>query len=189
MFDYISGKIAAVTDNRVVVDCGGVGFSIFASSFACEKFSKAAEAKIPVYLAVREDAIELYGFYDESERRLFTQLITVSGVGAKLALSVLGGLPANILLSAIAMGDTTALSSIKGVGKKTAERIVLELKGKVEPVGAAVEFSETPAVDGGAVNALIGLGYDRKEAETAVKRYAKPNMSTEDIIRAVLQGL
>lgn len=190
MFDYISGKVTAVSENRVVVDCGGVGFSICASSYACEKFSRQTEAKILTYLAVREDALELYGFCDESERRLFLLLISVSGVGAKLAIAVLSGLPASTLLSAIAGGDTAALSSIKGVGKKTAERIVLELKAKVEAMGVVGAAVDTPsAVDGNAVNALIGLGYDRKEAESAVKKCAKPNMTTEEIIRTVLQGL
>lgn len=189
MFDYVSGKIAAVGENRVVIDCGGVGFSLCASSAACEKFSRQTEAKVLTYLAVREDALELYGFTDENERKLFIQLISVSGVGAKLAIAVLSGLNSDRLLSAIAGGDVAALSSIKGVGKKTAERIVLELKSKVEAMGVIGSVDAVSPIDGGAVNALIGLGYDKREAEAAVKRCYKPNMTTEEIIRTVLQNL
>lgn len=188
MFDYVSGNIASVGENRIVVDCGGVGFLLTASGYACEKYIKMRQAVIPVYLAVREDALELYGFSDENERKMFIQLITVSGVGAKLAISVLSGLPMDRLLSAIAGGDAAALSTIKGVGKKTAERIVLELKAKVESFGVVAAVTESSALNSDAVNALIALGYDKKEAEAAVKRVSADNSTTEEIVRAALRG-
>ncbi len=118
MFDYITGRIARVDDGRIVIDCNGVGFLLSASAYACAEYSRKPEATVPVYLAVREDAMELYGFTDESERALFLQLIGVSGVGAKLAMSILGGMPADRLVSAIGRGDIALLSSIKGVGKR-----------------------------------------------------------------------
>ncbi|MDE6401119.1 MAG: Holliday junction branch migration protein RuvA [Clostridiales bacterium] len=192
MFDYISGKVAAVGENRVVIDCGGVGFALTASAFACADCSRKSEVKMPTYLAVREDALELYGFGNERERELFLMLINVSGVGPKLAISVLGGMTQDRLVSAIVGADVAALSSIKGVGKKTAERIALELKGKIADVfgadvsGAAVANSPLPDED--AVLALISLGYDRKEAEAAVRKVAKPDMTTEQLIREVLRG-
>lgn len=191
MFDYISGKVAAVSENKVVIDCGGVGFCLTSSAFAVAEAAKKQEVKMPVYLAVRDDALELFGFSDYSERELFLHLIGVSGVGPKLAVAVLSGMTADRLTSAIASGNVAALSTIKGVGKKTAERIVLELKGKVAPVagddGVAAEASVLP--DEKSVLALMGLGYERKEAEAAVKKVFKPDMSTEDIVLAALRNL
>lgn len=191
MFDYISGKVAFVSENKVVIDCGGVGFSVTASAFACAECSRKTEVKMPVYLAVREDALELFGFVNENERELFNLLIGVSGVGPKLAIAVLSGMNTDRLGSVIASGDIAALSTIKGVGKKTAERIALELKGKV--VGVVLPDS---ALQGGAcvfdekaVLALVSLGYERKEAEAAVKKVGKPDMSTEQIVRAALGNL
>ena len=188
MFDYISGKIAAVIENKVIVDCGGVGFSLTASTGACAEYSRKADAKIPVYLAVREDALELFGFTNERERELFIKLIGVSGVGAKLAIAVLSGMPETRLISAIVSGDIAALSSIKGVGKKTAERIALELKNSFDGVVVPTDGSPAVSIDENAVLALVGLGYERKEAELAVKKVSKPNMTTEQLVLAVLHG-
>lgn len=195
MFDYISGSVAAVKENRVIIDCGGVGFSLTASAFTCAACRGKTQVKMPVYLAVREDALELFGFGSETERELFLLLIGVSGMGPKGAISVLGGMDAKTLASAIASGNTAALSSVKGVGKKTAERIVLELKSKIAEipgiavtVGEAAQTEQASALDEKAVAALIGLGYDRKEAEKAVGGVAKPDMTTEQIVYAVLKG-
>lgn len=188
MFDYISGKIAAVTENKVIVDCGGVGFSLTASAVACAEYSRKTEAKIPVYLAVREDALELFGFSGERERELFIKLIGVSGVGAKLAIAILGGMSETRLITAIASGDSAALSSIKGVGKKTAERIALELKNAFDGIVVPSVGQPIAALDENAVLALVGLGYERKEAELAVKKASKPDMTTEQIVYAVLRG-
>ena len=192
MFDYVSGKVAAVSENKVVIDCGGVGFALTASAFACAEAAKKQEVKMPVYLAVRDDALELFGFSDYSERELFLLLIGVSGVGPKLAVSVLSGMTADRLTSAIASANAAALSTIKGVGKKTAERIVLELKGKVVAAGEITDAAVTGsavALDEKSVLALMGLGYERKEAENAVKKVFKPDMSTEDIVLAALRNL
>lgn len=192
MFDYISGKIASVGENKIVVDVGGVGFLLTASNNACAEYGSKPEAKIPVYLAVREDALELYGFSGERERMLFMKLIGVSGVGAKLAIAVLGGMSEERLMTAIANADTAALSSIKGVGKKTAERIALELKNAFEDLyGGGLSASDIiggVTIDDQAVAALVGLGYERREAELAVRKAAKPGMSTEEVIRTVLKG-
>ena len=191
MFDYISGKVAYVGENKVVVDCNGVGFSLTTSAFTAADCSRKTEVKLPVYLAVREDALELFGFVSEKERELFLLLIGVSGVGPKLAVSVLGGMAADRLVAAIAGNDVAALSSIKGVGKKTAERIALELKNKLPDIGIVVEGGAVvppKALDDTAVAALMSLGYDRKEAEAAVSRVSKPGITTEEIIREVLRG-
>ena len=118
MFDYITGRVASVSENKVVIDCNGVGFAVTASAFTCADCSRKTEVKMPVYLAVREDALELFGFGSESERDLFLSLINVSGVGPKLAISVLGGMEPKRLTAALASGDVALLSTIKGVGKK-----------------------------------------------------------------------
>lgn len=188
MFDYISGNVAYVGESKVVIDCGGVGFSVIASAFTCAECSRKKTVKMPVYLAVREDALELFGFSDERERELFLQLIAVSGIGPKLAVAILGGMNADRLASAVASGDVAALSTIKGVGKKTAERIALELKGKLDIVGIEQSQPSVGTFDEKAVLALISLGYERKEAEVAVKKAAKPGMTTEDVVRAALAG-
>ena len=193
MFDYISGNVAFVGENRVVIDCGGVGFSLTASAFTCAECSRKTQVKMPVYLAVREDALELFGFSNEKERELFLLLIAVSGVGPKLAVTVLGGMPTERLVGAIASGDAATLSTVKGVGKKTAERIALELKGKIGSVfgeveGISVDAPSAGSIDENAVLALVSLGYERKEAEAAVKKVSKPDMPTEEIVRAALRG-
>ncbi len=188
MFDYIAGDVAGVTDGHVVIDCGGVGFSLAASGYTCAEASRKKTAKLYTYLAVREDALELYGFISESERELFLNLIGVSGVGPKLAVTVLGGMNPDRLKAAIASGDVAALSTVKGVGKKTAERIALELKGKIEYAGGGVPDTSGVTADENAVLALVSLGYQRQEAESAVKKVTKSGMSTEEIIRAALAG-
>ncbi len=188
MFDYISGKVSAVCNNRIVIDCGGVGFSLVATASACAEFGKTAEAKVPVYLAVREDALELYGFSSVRERELFLHLIAVSGVGAKLAITLLSGMSVDRLAAAIASADTSALSAVKGVGKKTAERIALELRDKIAASTEITLPAALATVDERAVLALASLGYEKKEAESAVKAVAKPDMTTEQIVYAVLHG-
>ncbi len=188
MFDYISGHVASVGENKLVVDCGGVGFALTATASACAEFGGKSAVKVPVYLAVREDALELYGFSSERERGLFLHLIGVSGVGAKLAVTLLSGMSADRLAAAIASADTAALTAVKGVGKKTAERIALELRDKIAAEADISAPIATATVDEKAVLALVGLGYDKKEAETAVKRIAKPDMTTEQLVYAVLHG-
>lgn len=191
MFDFISGNVVEVGENRIVVDCGGVGFSLTATATACSAYSQKERAIIPVYLAVREDALELYGFSSKRERTLFLNLISVSGVGTKLAITLLSGLSADTIATAIATADVKLLSSVKGVGKKTAERLALELRDKISAIGD-FELSDASStainVDDNAVLALMSLGYEKKEAATAVKRVATPQMSTEEIVRAVLRG-
>ena len=180
MFDYISGKVSGVGENRVVIDCGGVGFLLTATAAACRECNGKSEARLPVYLAVREDALELFGFANEAEREIF--LLLVGG---------LSGLGAERIAAAVATGDTALISSVKGVGKKTAERIALELKGKLSNAADGVFAGDIAPVGGHdekAVLALMGLGYDRREAENAVKRATLPDMTTEQIVYAVLHG-
>lgn len=188
MFDYISGKTTVAGSNKIIVDCGGVGFSLVATASACAEYGKKSEAKVPVYLCVREDALELYGFSSTRERELFLHLIGVSGVGAKLAITLLSGMSVDRLAAAIASADTAALSAVKGVGKKTAERIALELRDKIAASSDMPSPASISTVDERAVLALASLGYEKKEAEAAVNAVSKPDMTTEQIVYAVLHG-
>ena len=177
MYDYFKGNLAFLRTDAAVVECGGVGYRLAVSASTHAKLSPllGREATLFAYLAVREDAMELYGFSDETERALFIHLLSVSGVGPKAALSVLSTLPADRLAVCVAAGDAKAIASAPGVGLKTAQKIILELKDKL-----AKEFaSGEPMPDGvpsdgaddacDAVNALVVLGYSRAQALGALK--------------------
>ena len=177
MYDYFQGTLAFLRTDAAVVECGGVGYRLAVSASTHAKLSPllGREATLFAYLAVREDAMELYGFSDETERALFIHLLSVSGVGPKAALSVLSTLPADRLAVCVAAGDAKAIASAPGVGLKTAQKIILELKDKL-----AKEFaSGEPLPDGvpsdgaddasDAVNALVVLGYSRAQALGALK--------------------
>lgn len=191
MFDYIVGNVKAFDGNVIIVENNGIGYRINVSDNAMQVlYVPDNMTKIYTYLAVREDDISLFGFYSVAERDMFTKLTSVSGVGAKVALAILSGLNLEQLTAAIVNQDSVRLSTIKGIGKKTAERIVLELHEKVAesseiPSSTMTErvlYSET------AVSALVNLGYSRTEATEAVKANAKNGMTEEEIIRAVLRG-
>ena len=146
MYDYFKGTLAFLRTDAAVVECGGVGYRLAVSASTHAKLSPllGREATLFAYLAVREDAMELYGFSDETERALFIHLLSVSGVGPKAALSVLSTLPADRLAVCVAAGDAKAIASAPGVGLKTAQKIILELKDKL-----AKEFaSGEPLPDG-----------------------------------------
>lgn len=196
MYDYFKGTLAFLRTDAAVVECGGVGYRLAVSASTHAKLSPLLwrEATLFAYLAVREDAMELYGFSDETERALFIHLLSVSGVGPKAALSVLSTLPADRLAVCVAAGDAKAIASAPGVGLKTAQKIILELKDKL-----AKEFaSGEPLPDGvpsdgaddasDAVNALVVLGYSRAQALGALKGL-DPALSLEIRIREALKKL
>lgn len=196
MYDYFKGTLAFLRTDAAVVECGGVGYKLAVSASTHAKLSPllGREATLFAYLAVREDAMELYGFSDETERALFIHLLSVSGVGPKAALSVLSTLPADRLAVCVAAGDAKAIASAPGVGLKTAQKIILELKDKL-----AKEFaSGEPLPDGvpsasaddasDAVNALVVLGYSRAQALGALKGL-DPALPLEIRIREALKKL
>jgi Holliday junction DNA helicase RuvA len=190
----LSGTLTEKAPERVVVDVGGVGYAVHVS---LQTFADLPPAGSPVRLLVhtevREDAIELIGFLAPDERALFHLLRKVKGLGPRTALVVLSGMPRTELAATIASGDAVRLQTIPGVGKKFAERIVVECRE-----GAAVIASGSPApgepvrpdgVLGEAVSALVNLGYKRAEAERAVERVGRRPAPLEDVVRAALQGL
>lgn len=170
---HLRGKILAKRPNQVIVDCGGVGYDVTISvpTFS-ELGADGAEASLYVHTHVREDSLALYGFLHPQEKQLFERLLSVSGIGPKLAITVLS-MAANEVVGAIRGNDVTRLTKIPGVGKKTAERMILELKDKLETFGAAPEIPKTSQAEEDVISALVNLGYQRAVAEQAVSRSAK----------------
>ena len=135
MYSFIAGKIDEKTDSSVIIDCNGVGYEIFVTTGTLSSIGGVGDfAKIHTYLLVREDAMQLFGFQTKNEKDIFLNLLSVSGVGAKTAISILSGISTSDLISAIAFGDPSPIAKIKGIGKKTAERIVLELKSSISNI-------------------------------------------------------
>jgi Holliday junction DNA helicase RuvA len=177
----------ANTPDGLVLDVGGVGYLVAATPSAVQKADGSEEIAVHTYLHVREDALQLYGFADPAERELFVQLLSVNGVGPKVALAIVSGSPAADLRRAIVLEDTARFQAIPGIGKKTAERIVLELKEKIgsEPVPIAVPASTQPHLV--ARDALVELGYSLGEAELALAR-VDPELSPEERVREALKA-
>ena len=188
MIARLRGKAVARRPDGLVLDVGGVGYLVQATPSALRKAHGAEEVSVETYLHVREDALQLYGFADAEERELFVHLLTVSGVGPKVALAVVSGSPAAELRKAIAMGDHARFQAIPGIGKKTAERIVLELKEKLgtvtEPALAAVGEAPSHLV---ARDALVELGYSLVDAERALAD-VDPELPAEERVRLALRG-
>jgi holliday junction DNA helicase RuvA len=167
MIARLRGRPAANTPEGLVLDVGGVGYLVHATPAAVRKGDSADEITVETYLHVREDALQLYGFADRSERELFVQLLAVSGVGPKVALAIVSGSPVTELRRAIARGDAARFQAIPGIGKKTAERIVLELKEKLGDTAlASVPGSGEQHVV--ARDALVELGWSLVDAERAL---------------------
>ncbi len=196
MFSYLIGTVAELEPNLVVMDVGGVGFSCNASLNTVAKMKVGVSAKIYTYLNVREDALELFGFYDKDELESFRLLTSVSGVGPKVALSILSAVTPSALALAVATGDEKPLLAASGVGKKVAGRIILELKDKIAKstfdAGEITKGAYVPvasSTDGEAAEALISLGYGRDEIGAALRGVDTSGMSVEDIIKLALARL
>lgn len=193
MYNYIKGTLEYASENTVVVEANGVGYEFCVPYSSIAKLGRLGEVcKVYCYLNVKEDEMSLYGFADLAEKELFTKLIDVSGIGCKMAIAVLSSGNLESIISAIASADVGALAKIKGIGKKTAERIVVELRDKLsaDTAHAGVNlFAPVPdTIDNEAVEALLSLGFTRQEATAAVARQAKAGMTTEEIILAALKG-
>jgi Holliday junction DNA helicase RuvA len=176
---HLRGQILSKSPNAVVVDCGGVGYELAISvATYTELRDVGAEARLHVHTHVREDAFLLFGFAELAEKRLFERLLTISGIGPKLAITVLSGISAERLVGAIRGGDHATLTKIPGIGKKTAERVVLELKDKLDDMaGFVVQAEDAPrslgATADDVLSALVNLGYPRPVAQKAVETAAK----------------
>jgi holliday junction DNA helicase RuvA len=187
MIARLRGKPVARTAEGLVLDVGGVGYLVAATPSALRKADGAGDITVETYLHVREDALQLFGFAEPAERELFLQLITVNGVGPKVALAIVSGSSPADLRRAIALGDHARFRAIPGIGPKTAERIVLELRDKVE---GASGHSTLPAETEGHVvarDALVELGYSVIEAEQALAA-VDSSLPAEERVRLALKA-
>ena len=199
MFYYIKGRVAVSEPGLAVIDAGGVGYGIMTSLNSSAQAEVGKEATFYTYLHVREDIFDLYGFITKEELDCFKMLINISGVGPKAALAILGVTTPSKLALAVISDDQKALSAAPGVGKKLAQRIILELKdkmskGQLESAAAGVTAVDMAAVQSGsaaddAILALVSLGYSRAEAMAAIKGLDLSAMSVDEIVRAALKKL
>ena len=197
MFDYIEGKLVQKTPTTAVIDNNGLGYALRISLSTSGLLPQEGQTvKLKTYLHVREDLMQLYGFAEESERELFMALISISGVGPKLAQTILSGLTPERFITAIQNSDQTALNSISGVGKKTAERLLVEMRDKIKSIAGSVTtegFQLPPfagsAYENEAMMALVSLGYSRQKAENAIRKAQKdgPVTVTEELVKKALQ--
>ena len=194
MIDQISGKIISINDNYVVLEVGGLGIKVNISANFASKLVIEDLITLVTYLNVREDALDLYGFKNDSERNLFLMLISISGIGPKLAVSILSGVELDELKLNILSGDIKSLTSIPGVGAKTAKRIIVELKDKLSKtttteLGFEDDYSSNISKD--VLSALVGLGYSESMATEVIKRInpAKSDKSIESLIKESLKIL
>ena len=196
MYAYLKGVVADKGANELVLDVGGVGYLLSCSMTTLQETPSIGETmKAYTYFSVREDAMELFGFATPEEKSMFLRLLSVSGVGPKLALSILGAMPLRDLTLAIVTGDAAARSRAPGVGKKTAQRIALELKEKVtesDLEAAPAAASLPPAQEDAAAEALAALqalGYTPAEAARAVSLVRGQSDSANELVRLALRGM
>jgi len=197
MIAWIQGALLSKAADRVVVNVDGVGYEVnipFSTYYELGEIGQ--RVTLHVYTHVREDTLSLYGFLTPLEKRLFILLLTVSGVGPRLAIAVLSGLPGEELMRSVSEADIVRLSSVPGIGKKTAERLALELRDKVRPIlaelGKGAEGSVVvSSVQSDVVSALVNLGYGRPVAEKAVSLVTKdaPEARFEDLLRRSLKRI
>ena len=196
MLYYVNGPVAEIESGLAVIDCGGVGYACATTNYTLSQLKKGERAKLYTYLNVREDAVELFGFASQSELRSFKMLIGVSGVGPKAALSILSATTPQQLAMAVVMGDEKTLTAAPGIGKKIAQRIILELKDKLAREQDSFEAGSAPAPvplssskSGEAAAALAVLGYGSQEIAAALKGIDMAALPLEEIIRQALKKM
>ena len=197
MISRLAGTLLEIDPPNLVVDCGGVGYEVEAPTSVFDTLPQIGQpVELRTHLQVSQDAQTLYGFSSLAERTLFRQLLKVSGIGAKLALTILSGASGEELARYVADGDVASLTRLPGIGKKTAEHIIIEMRDKLEampalPAGVAVGASSGATATGAAAeaaSALKALGYKPAEVQRMVREAAGPDLNAEDIIRKALQS-
>ncbi len=192
MISFLKGIIEEKQENIIFVDVNGVGYEVGVSANSMTCLPMGEPIKIYTYLAVREDGVSLYGFANKEERDVFNKLISVSGIGPKVAIGILSGMKLSDLCIAIAKQDIKMLSTIKGLGKKTAERLAVELKDKIDMLGdtqdnnLVMDYNEDAVQM--ATDTLISLGINKNDAYTLARSYASKDATAEEIISKALRG-
>lgn len=198
LFYYLSGTVAELGPGLAVVDCGGVGYALYVTAYTQSQLHTGETYKLYTYCSIREDAVDLYGFASREERSCFERLVSVSGVGPKAALAILSVTTPDRFTLAVATGDEKALTAAPGVGKKLAQRIILELKDKIAGGQQYVDASAgpaaiAPAAGSGKVTeasaALTVLGYSQAEIGAALRGVDVENLSVEEIVRQCLRAM
>jgi len=193
MIAHLQGKLIEKTPTDVVIDCGGVGYHVNISLHTYSLLPNSDQIRLFTYLQIKEDAHTLFGFVEKSEREIFKMLLSVSGIGASIARTMLSSLDPKQIIQALAVGDLATIQSIKGIGSKTAQRAILDLKDKVLKVYDLDEVSMTQnnTNKDEALSALEVLGFNKKLAEKAVDKIVRetPDASVESIIKQALKNL
>jgi Holliday junction DNA helicase RuvA len=191
MIGFLTGKVISLKPTKILLDVNGVGYVVFISINTFEKISNKEKVSLYIHTHVKEDSITLYGFHNESEKEIFELLISISGIGPKLALGVLSGIQTEDLKDAILNGDASRIVAIPGIGKKTADRLILELKSKVGEVRIEGELAVPHGVKLEAVSALTTLGYNYATAEKIVRQIlsSSPACTLEELIKNSLSEL
>ena len=196
MYAYIKGDLEEKSNGFVVIENNGIGYKVFMSNTAIGKLGELhSKVKVYTFYQVREDNISLYGFNTKEELRMFELLISVSGVGSKSAINMLSNIEASSFAVAVVSNDIKKISSIKGIGNKTAQRLVLELKDKLKAekeltnIEEVKENFENEEISSDVSDALQILGYNRRDIDNAIKKINTKDLSTEDIIKEALKYL
>ena len=190
MIGFLTGKLISSKPTQIIIDVNGVGYLVNISISTFEKISEKETVSLFIHTSVKEDSITLFGFFTQSEKEMFELLISISGIGPKVSLGILSGISVDDLKDAIANGNVSRLIAIPGIGRKTAERVVLELRNKVDAIKADGSIKITSAKDE-AISALATLGYQRQLAEKVVRDLLSENAiySLEELIRKALASL
>jgi Holliday junction DNA helicase RuvA len=201
MIAHLRGRLLSKTPNQAIVECAGIGYDVTISVATFSALPvEGAEVALHIHTHVREDQFALFGFSETQEKRLFEKLLTISGIGPKLAITVLSGIDASRLVTAIRSGDHATLTRIPGIGKKTAERVVLELKDKLDDLAVSIPTTSGGAQHGtagqagdDALSALVNLGYARpiaqKAIETAIAKDPAAARDFETLFRAAMAAI
>lgn len=196
MIGFLSGKIISSKPPLILLDVNGVGYEVFSPMFTFYRLPPIGQTvNLHIHMVVREDVMQLYGFFEEKERALFRELIKVSNIGPKLALAILSGIEADHFVQCVHLQDANSLVRIPGVGKKTAERLILEMQGRLEDwktlfyVNDTLPPTESQASISEAISALMALGYKSREAEVAIKRIYAEGLSSQELIRMALKAM
>ena len=191
MIASVRGEVLDIALDHVVIEAAGVGYKVMATPSTLATLRRGSEARLITAMILREDSMTLYGFAEADARNLFLTLLSVSGVGPKIALATLAVYDAYALRQALADGDVTALTRVPGIGKRGAERMVLELRDKIGPVGPTAAVVNGHTVRGPVVEALVGLGFAIKQAEEATDKVLanEPQATTSSALRAALSML